>query len=94
MSKRFNRWVVLYVCLSRFDLDLLYEATDVAEWLGIPEKHRLVRYYLNRLMREGHLVRVDWGHRMFFGRRELLDVLKSLDDIFEPISGGWFRIKK
>jgi len=90
---RLNRWIILYLCLSRFENDQLYEATDLAQWLGIPEKHRLMRYYLNRLVREGYLVRVIWGHRMFYGRSELWWFLRSID-LFEWEGGMRFRVRR
>ena len=93
MRRQLNRWIVLYVCLTKFTPDMLYEATDVAQWLGMPDQHRLMRYYLNRLTREGWLVRIVWGKRTFFGLR-LLERLKSVADDFILTweGGGRFRL--
>lgn len=91
--RRFNRSMVLYKCLSMFQPDEIYEATDVARWLGVMEKHRLMRYYLNRLAREGYLIRLEWGHRTLFGLKVLESFLSCLDFVKRD-ERGVFVIKK
>lgn len=85
---------VYYKCMEMFEHDQLYEATDVAQWLNIPQKHRLMRYYLNRLAKDNLLVKIVWRHRMFFGRPELAYVFHTLDDIFVWEGGLNFRVRR
>jgi len=89
MGSRLRWFVILYLIEENFESDMLYEATDVAQWLGQPHQHRLMRYYLNRFVRESRIVRLKWDRRYFFGRKELCEGFK---DIFEGRGGTKFEV--
>lgn len=93
-KQRFNKWIVQYVVETKFEPIELYEATDVANWLGVPLKHRLMRYYLNRLTREGVLVKIVWGHRTFYGLRSIAYVFEMFDEMFERYTAGVYKVRK
>lgn len=97
MDSRLSWWQIYYVILEKFEsqYDVLIEATDVARWLGVPEKHRLMRYYLNKLMRMGLIVRIKWKKKNFnyYGPKELVPFLRDVE-MFEWEGGTRFVIRR
>lgn len=93
-DRQLNKWIVRYVVETKFDPTELYEATDIADWFGVPEKHRLMRYYLNRLTIEGALVKVIWRHRTFYGLRKIAYVFEVFDELFERYTAGVYKVRK
>ncbi len=87
---------VLYVCLEKFEMGKLYSALDVARWLNMPKKHRLLRYYLNALARKGHLLRVvihtKYGKRVYYCLPEMETYLRSMG--FEYVGGVGYVMKR
>ncbi|MHA1291011.1 MAG: hypothetical protein ACTSPB_26825 [Candidatus Thorarchaeota archaeon] len=84
-SKYLNISIMRNYVKSHFDMYSLYDAVEVAEAVGYPGKHRLIRYYLNRMTREGLLIKVVWKHRrrIFYGLKSLEYVFRTFPELFK-----------